>query len=163
MLRLETLALAWLAAVSPISGHPLTTPAGLSLLWPVTPIRIVHPFDPPAEAWLPGHRGVDLATRPGQEVRAPADGQVRFAGTVVDRGVVSIELSTGTIVTIEPVEATVRSGDVIERGQRIATVATGGHCASTCIHVGVIRDGDYVSPRRVFEHTRIRLLPLTGR
>src|SRR5438067_52287 len=39
-------------------------------------------FRPPPQPWAAGNRGIDYATRPGQEVRAAADGDVVFAGPV---------------------------------------------------------------------------------
>ncbi|MGX9228951.1 peptidoglycan DD-metalloendopeptidase family protein [Streptomyces albus] len=50
--------------------------------------RVPRGWDPPPQPWAPGHRGVDLAARPGQPVRAVADGKVSFAGKVAGRGVV---------------------------------------------------------------------------
>src|SRR5438067_735784 len=41
-------------------------------------------FRPPPQPWAAGNRGLDYATRPGQEVRAAADGEVVFAGSVAD-------------------------------------------------------------------------------
>ena len=43
---------------------------------------VVRRFSPPPHPWLPGHRGVDLAGRPGAVVRAAGAGTVVFAGTV---------------------------------------------------------------------------------
>ncbi len=50
--------------------------------WPLEPRpTVARPFDPPEQNWLPGHRGVDLASRAGQTVLAAGDGIVVFAGT----------------------------------------------------------------------------------
>ena len=61
----------------PTPGAPRT-----ALRWrpPVTPVTVVRPFDPPAQRWLPGHRGVDLRTTVGARVRAAGAGRVAFAG-----------------------------------------------------------------------------------
>src|SRR5437667_3314900 len=48
---------------------------------PVT-APVADPFRPPPQPWAAGNRGLDYATRPGQEVRAAADGEVVFAGPV---------------------------------------------------------------------------------
>ncbi len=136
---------------------PLPSPAD----WPIVPVRIVRGYDLPAEDWLAGHRGIDLRSPADQQVRAPFDGVVRFAGTVVDRGVISLSRSDGLTVTIEPVEALVDTGVAVVRGEVIAVVSQGGHCASSCIHLGVIVAGKYRSPFEVFALPRARLKALT--
>ncbi|MBC7760672.1 MAG: M23 family peptidase, partial [Candidatus Saccharibacteria bacterium] len=58
--------------------------------WPVdVPHVMLRPFIAPATAYASGHRGIDLDTENGS-LYAPADGVVHFAGTVVDRPVLSI-------------------------------------------------------------------------
>jgi len=60
-----------------------------------------HPFDAPVARWGPGHRGVDLAGAVGQVALAPVSGIVTFAGTVVDRGILTITgglSGSGTII-----------------------------------------------------------------
>lgn len=76
---------------------------------------------------------------------APTDGVVRFAGWVVDRGVLSITHAGGVISSYEPVEALVAEGDMVIRGQPIASIRP-GHCATSCVHVGVRLDGSYLNP-----------------
>ncbi|RAV31576.1 hypothetical protein DLJ54_07580, partial [Corynebacterium heidelbergense] len=58
-------------------GHrlPIAWPAGQD------PARaVVRPADIPEHNWEPGHRGVDLRAKPGQEIRASRGGRVHFAG-----------------------------------------------------------------------------------
>ena len=62
--------------------------------WPVTPKpAVTRTFQPPAQKWLSGHRGVDLGAAPGTEVRSPAAGTVSFTGVVVDRPVITKDTS----------------------------------------------------------------------
>jgi len=113
--------------------------------WPVHPPHdVVRPYLAPATAYSSGHRGIDIAA-PDGTVIAPTDGVVHFAGVVVDRPVLSIRHPGGLITSYEPVETTLSAGDVVERGDVIGTVLP-GHCASPCLHFGVRRDGEYVSP-----------------
>ena len=116
--------------------------------WPVEPPHIVvRPYAAPASAYSAGHRGVDLAA-PGGAVYAPADGVVHFAGTVVDRPVLSIEHAGGVLTSYEPVITALRTGDAVARGQPIGTVQP-GHCAdAVCLHFGVRVKGEYASPLR---------------
>jgi murein DD-endopeptidase MepM/ murein hydrolase activator NlpD len=132
--------------------------------WPVpAPIRVVAPFRAPATPYAAGHRGIDVAAENGAVVVAPADGVVSFAGPVVDRGVVAIDHGDGVVSAIEPVEAVVAAGTAMRAGEVVGRVATGGHCASRCVHFGVRVDGEYVSPFLFFGGLpRAVLLPLDG-
>ncbi|MEU4490862.1 M23 family metallopeptidase [Streptomyces purpurascens] len=120
--------------------------------WPVgLRPQVLRGWEPPATAYGPGHRGVDLAAAPGTPVRAVAGGRVSFAGRVAGKGVVSVEL-TGTgepplRTTLEPVTATVQEGEEVEPGEVIGTVdATGSHCTATCVHWGLRRGETYLNP-----------------
>lgn len=110
------------------------------------PTALVRGFEAPPAPWAAGHRGVDIAAPVGAAVVAPADGTVTFAGPVAGRGVVTVQHRDGRRSSVEPVVPAVAVGDAVRAGDRIATVGTGGHCASACLHWGV-REGDrYVDP-----------------
>ncbi len=112
--------------------------------WPTAPVQIVRPFAAPAHAYGAGHRGIDLAA--DGAVRAPADGVIAYSGTVVDRGILTIDHGDGLVTTFEPVESAMRPGDAVTRGQEVAEVASGGHTAEGAVHFGVRLDGDYINP-----------------
>jgi len=117
-------------------------------VWPVqaTP-QVVRDFDAPATEWGPGHRGLDLAARPGIEVVAPISGSVSFSGRVVDRVVITITTSDGDRVTLEPVELDEEPPTRVRAGQSLGRVA-GGHCPQGCLHIGLREDDHYRSPAR---------------
>lgn len=145
-----------------LSRHPR---AGWT--WPVGaggggPPSVVRGFDPPAQRWGTGHRGVDVGAAVGTVVVAPSAGVVTFAGTVVDRGVVVVTHPGGLRSTFEPVDATVTVGAVVAAGQPIGTLsATPGHCApASCLHWGVLRGETYLDPLAVLGLLRVVLLPL---
>lgn len=127
---------------------PPSVPA-IARLWPVSSHPLVlRGWEPPATVYARGHRGVDLATPAGAPVRAVAPGRVSFAGRVAGRGVVSVEL-TGTDLrtTYEPVSTSVKKGDEVEAGEAVGTVEiTGSHCATTCVHWGLLRGETYLDP-----------------
>ncbi|MGF0116340.1 murein hydrolase activator EnvC family protein [Promicromonospora sp. Marseille-Q5078] len=112
------------------------------------PGDVVHPFDPPAENWLAGHRGVDLASGPGEQVRSPAAGTVSFAGQVAGKPVVVVTHADGLRSTFEPVTAAVGRGDAVGPGDVVGALAgTPGHCAPAgCLHWGVLRGDVYLDP-----------------
>ena len=134
---------------APAPEVPISSVPAIARTWPVGSHPLVlRGWEPPATVYARGHRGVDLATPPGTEVRAVAAGRVSFAGRVAGRGVVSVEL-TGTDLrtTYEPVSATVKKGDKVEPGEVVGTVeAAGSHCATACVHWGLLRGEMYLNP-----------------
>ncbi|WP_235026496.1 M23 family metallopeptidase [Glutamicibacter sp. JC586] len=152
------------ASASPPTSSPV--PAALSTTagwrWPLNgEPKILEPFDKPAQNWLPGHRGVDLAASEGAKVLAPQRGKVTFTSKVVDRPVVVIDHGGGFKTSIEPVTATVMVGDIVDAGDQVGTVATGAHCSGRCIHWGVRLNGEYVDPVLLIRDMRPSiLLPL---
>lgn len=115
--------------------------------WPVGgPQGLQRAFEAPLSRYGTGHRGIDLVARPGAQVRAPADGVVSFSGIVVDRPVLSLQHGEDLVSSFEPVAATVSVGDRVAAGQVIGVVASGAHCAERCVHFGVRRHGQYISP-----------------
>ncbi|WP_084127202.1 M23 family metallopeptidase [Demequina sp. NBRC 110054] len=141
------------AGATPSSASSESDPAPL-LRPPLVPTDVVRGADIPAERWLPGHRGVDLATAVGADVLSPASGEVTFAGAVAGRGVVVIAVGTsGLRTTLEPVDATVVVGEAVTAGaqvgsvQEVALVPGVGHCApEACLHWGLKRGDDYLDP-----------------
>ncbi|MFF8814879.1 M23 family metallopeptidase [Streptomyces pactum] len=133
---------------------------------------VVRGWEPPPQPWAAGHRGVDLAARPGQPVRAAAGGRVVFTGAVAGRGVLSIELDgTGSCplrTTYEPVRASVRKGDRVSAGQVVGVMAPGpSHCPVGCLHWGLLRADHYLDPLSLLPPWMLRggpsrLLPVFG-
>lgn len=136
--------------------------AGASPSWAFGSVRpvpgpVVRGYDPPAQDWLPGHRGVDLAAPVGSSVSAAAAGRVSVAQVIAGRGVVTIvhgELRT----TYEPVRASVRVGDQVAAGDVIGTVEA-GHCPTGCLHFGLKRGDEYLDP---LGGSDVRLLPASA-
>lgn len=124
------------AGAAPLLPPPVT--------WPVSG-PIVRGFDPPAEQWTAGHRGVDIAGAAGQPVLALASGTVVFAGLVAGKPVVVV--SHGAVrSTYEPVAATVRVGQQVAAGAALGRLRA-GHCASdACLHLGLKRESTYLDP-----------------
>lgn len=128
--------------------------------WPTgTQVDVLRPFEPPPVPWGSGHRGVDLALGVGAPVFAAAEGTVAFAGTVVDRPVVSIDHADGIRTTYEPVIPAVAAGAHVERGQVIGTLGP-GHCEAGCLHLGA-RTGprSYLDPMLLLHEPVVRLYP----
>jgi murein DD-endopeptidase MepM/ murein hydrolase activator NlpD len=149
------------AADDALAPDPVSRPAVDGWTRPV-PGALARPFDPPAEEWGAGHRGVDLAARAGEPVRSPAPGVVSFAGRVADKPVVVVTHADGLRSTFEPVTAAVGRGDQVAAGDVVGSLApAAGHCAPAgCLHWGVLRGDVYLDPLALLgEAAPIVLLP----
>jgi len=123
----------------------------------------VATFELPLTRYGPGHRGVDLAGKTGQQVRSAAAGRVAFAGSIAGRGVVVV--SHGALrTTYEPVRAAVSVGTVVAAGDALGTLQSfGSHCApAVCLHWGLIEGELYRDPLTLLGRGPVRLLPLHG-
>ncbi|WP_262281979.1 M23 family metallopeptidase [Micromonospora sp. MA102] len=145
------------------SGAPAAgVPAG-RFRWPLagTP-RVARRFDPPPEPWLPGHRGVDLAARPGVGVRSAGAGVVLFAGMVAGRPVVTVGHANGLRTTYEPVLPGPAAGARVAAGAAIGLLTAGhpGCVAAACLHWGLRRGEEYLDPLALLGLGPVRLLPL---
>ena len=153
--------------VSPALVGPVAAPAdGTDWAWPLPdPHVVVREWQAPSDDYSAGHRGIDIAAPAGSSVIAPESGTVRFAGRVVNRLVLSIEHAGGLVSSYEPVETTLTKGDQVARGQQLGVVASAStsHCTESCLHLGVRRDGRYISPMLVLEPpARAILLPVNA-
>jgi murein DD-endopeptidase MepM/ murein hydrolase activator NlpD len=134
-------------------------------VWPLRPRpAVVAGFRPPASRYGAGHRGVDLAGRPGQLVRTALAGRVTYAGRLAGRGVVVVDHGDRR-TTYEPVTATVHVGDRVSAGAVIGRLELfGSHCfPRACLHWGLIEGRDhYLDPLTLVGAAPVRLLPLFG-
>ncbi|HSU01610.1 MAG TPA: M23 family metallopeptidase [Nocardioides sp.] len=167
MRTLTALVLAFaLTALLAGSGPPAAAGDRPEGSWPLTPEPdVVRPFEPPPNPYAAGHRGVDLAGRPGQAVLAALPGTVGFAGSIGGKPVVTV-LHGGRRTTYEPVVASVERGQVVAAGDVIGRlVVTDSHCfPATCLHWGLVvgtGDGEqYADPLSLVGSGPVRLLPL---
>ena len=141
--------------VSPVLADPIWS-------WPLAgPRHVSRGFNPPAQNWLVGHRGVDLPASQGDSVFSAGSGTVTFASVLAGRGVVVV--THGLLrTTYEPVAASVAVGQTVRSGQMIGTLQPGvSHCSVnhtvTCLHWGLLRGRVYMNPLSLVQ---VRLLPL---
>ncbi len=125
-------------------------------------------FDAPSPNWHRGHRGVDLAGVAGQPVYAAGAGTVVFAGELAGRTLVSIAHPGRLRTSDEPVQPSVRVGQLVDAGTVIGELAAlyDGCAAAACLHWGAMwgaaSRADYVDPLGLLASTPIRLKPLHG-
>jgi murein DD-endopeptidase MepM/ murein hydrolase activator NlpD len=157
---------------APAPAPPPVVPVG-AYGWPVAgagaPGSVTRLFDPPPHYYGRGHRGADVAGRPGLAVVAAGDGTVVFAGRVAGRGVVSVEHAGGLRTTYEPVTVTVTPGTPVRRGDTLGGLEPGhrGCPVAACLHWGLRRPAsaggagafEYLDPLLLLGLGRVRLLP----
>jgi murein DD-endopeptidase MepM/ murein hydrolase activator NlpD len=150
----------------PLHSAPFSAPFS-GWAWPLRPAPdlVVREFDPPAQPWLAGNRGVDLAGHAGQPVRAAGAGIISYAGTIAGIGVVSV--TSGSLrTTYEPVRVLVRRGEAVAAGAVLGRLTRfGSHCLpAACLHWGLLRgsgvDSVYLDPLALLGREQVRLYPL---
>jgi hypothetical protein len=166
--RLLAVALLCLIALRPAPAHadPPPSPHHSAPAWvaPLAgPVVVRRGFDPPAERWDAGHRGVDLAGRPGAAVYAPAAGTVTYAGLLAGRGVLVV--SHGAVrTTYEPVLPLLPTGTEVDAGDLVALLLPGHHGPAlpgeSLLHWGLLRGETYLDPLLLLRRGPSRLLPV---
>ena len=99
------------------------------------------------------HKGIDVVARRGTEVMAAAKGTIRYAGnTGGDYGyMVEIDHGRGIVTRYAHLgrgSLTVKRGQVVERGEKIAEVGMTGLVTSPSLHYEVIENGRPQDPAK---------------
>ncbi|HEX5671469.1 MAG TPA: peptidoglycan DD-metalloendopeptidase family protein [Acidimicrobiia bacterium] len=104
---------------------------------------VIAPFAPVGQ--FGGHWGIDLEATPGTVVKAPAHGTVTFAGTVAGMRTVTIDVGTGTLVSVSYLEeVSVSSGMLVRLGEELGR--SGRAHGRPALHLSVRQAGRYVDP-----------------
>lgn len=136
------------ATAGQTAGH--TTDVRLAA--PIAIPQLVRSYQQPTSDYSAGHRGVDYRVSSDQEVVSPATGTVWFAGTIVNRSVVSVRLPNGDLAEVEPVCPSLAAGQVVLIGQPIGQVCASApsyrqHCEGMqCLHFSYRTEAGYLSP-----------------
>lgn len=135
------------------------------MAWPVIHPTVAKRFERPARLRASGHRGIDLAAKPGDIIVAPAKGTLRFSGEVAGKSVISIEHDNGYVSTFEPATTAIPVGTTVERNDSVAIVqGDSDHCGSSCVHWGVktiSHEDHYADPQSMVVERSIGLKPST--
>lgn len=99
------------------------------------------------------HNGVDFAGKPDSPIFVTADGVVRHAGWVPSFGqAILVDHGFGySTLYAHTTGITVKNGDVVKRGDKIATMGSSGRSTGTHLHYEVWKDGQPVNPRNYFK------------
>jgi murein DD-endopeptidase MepM/ murein hydrolase activator NlpD len=96
------------------------------------------------------HSGIDVASRSGAPVIAPADGIVTFIGTLGGYGkIIVVNHSYGTVTRYGHLsEVFVQLGDRIKRGDKLAAIGNTGRSTGPHLHYEVVINGIPRDPRK---------------
>ncbi|KXX63642.1 M23 family metallopeptidase [Marichromatium gracile] len=110
------------------------------------------------------HSGVDFASPRGTPIAAAADGVVEFSGRRNGYGwVVDIRHMDGLITRYaHNSKNLVEVGQMVRRGQKIATVGSSGVATGPHVHFEVLKDGEPVDPMAYLGKTPKRTLADAG-
>jgi murein DD-endopeptidase MepM/ murein hydrolase activator NlpD len=135
-------------AVTPAVRKRFVAPSGTGAFrWPIEG-EIVTEFGPAARGVH--NDGVNIAAAAGTDVRAAARGTVAFVGREIKSfGTLILVKHDGGIITAYAHlgEVLVKEGDVIEVGQKIATVGQTGKVDSPQLHFEIRRSRKPIDPR----------------
>lgn len=125
--------------------------------WPLKNVQVTSKFGSRGREF---HEGVDLRAKPGTPVFAASDGIVLYAGTRI-RGygkLVIIKHRGGwSTVYAHNSQLFVRSGQHIQRGQRISLSGNTGHSSGPHLHFEIRRGIYAVDPLRVMPEIPYRV------
>lgn len=110
-------------------------------------------LDPFGRRTTKRHNGVDFAGRPDSPIVVTADGVVRHAGWVPSYGqAILVDHGFGySTLYAHTTGIQVKAGDVVKRGDKIATMGSSGRSTGTHLHYEVWKDGQAVNPRNYFK------------
>ncbi|MBN2283215.1 MAG: peptidoglycan DD-metalloendopeptidase family protein [Deltaproteobacteria bacterium] len=127
--------------------------AGIPSIWPVIGWVTseygyrISPFTGNREF----HKGIDIATRIGEEVVSPADGKVKKITYETDMGnMIIIDHGSGISTCYGHLlkKSTAGVGQKVKRGDIIGYVGNSGRSTGPHLHYGVRVDGVFVNPRK---------------
>lgn len=110
-------------------------------------------LDPVGRRTSKKHNGVDFAGKPDSPIVVTADGVVRQAGWVPSFGqAILVDHGFGySTLYAHTTGIVVKPGDVVKRGDKIATMGSSGRSTGTHLHYEVWKDGQAVNPRNYFK------------
>ncbi len=110
-------------------------------------------LDPFGHRTTKRHNGVDFAGKPDSPILVTADGVVRHAGWVPSYGqAILVDHGFGySTLYAHTTGIQVKAGDVVKRGDKIATMGSSGRSTGTHLHYEVWKDGQAVNPRNYFK------------
>lgn len=143
MTKLLALVLIMFSATAP-------TPEIIAKPVPFNQDQVLDHFQAPLWQKGPGHRGIDLAMSSQSPIVAPFDGEVFFAGKVVNRQVITLVSNKGLKASFEPVCALHRKGARVAKGEAIGILCIPESDyempCDRCMHFSIRNQYGYLNP-----------------
>jgi len=98
------------------------------------------------------HEGIDILDPAGTAIVAPARGRVVFAGVMADGAEVVVLAHDNGLVSlyahlqVGPLAPPVKAGDIVQAGDRIASVGLTGLTTGYHLHWAVYKNGEPIDP-----------------
>ena len=104
------------------------------------------------EGMTTDHKGIDIATKSGTNIKAAMAGTVSVAGENSEYGKF-IKIVNGDIMTVYAhcKSLKVKKGDKVKMGQTIATVGSTGNSTGPHLHFEIRLENRYINPRYVIK------------
>ena len=96
------------------------------------------------------HKGIDIAAKTGEPVSSIASGFVTFVGRKGDYGkVIEIHHSDSLKSRYAHLNSfSVKTGSVVRKGQRIATIGSTGRVTGSHLHIEIWKNGKAINPKK---------------
>lgn len=122
--------------------------------YPLPGAKVISPF-----GGRRNHSGVDLKTRPNDDIKAAFDGRVRFSRVYFGYGNVIVVRHANGIETLYSHNSKnlVRVGDWVKAGQTIALTGRTGRATTEHCHFEIRINGRAYNPALIFDHASHKL------
>lgn len=119
--------------------------------YPLADAKVISPY---GRRGGRGHTGVDLKTKPNDDIRAAFDGEVTYAGVYYGYGnLIRIRHDNGLETYYSHNSKNlVKAGDWVKAGQVIALTGRTGRATTEHLHFETRVNGQHINPNTYFDH-----------
>lgn len=129
--------------------------------YPLPGAKVISPYGNPRKGH--SHSGVDLKTKPNDDVLAAFDGEVVQSGPYSAYGnFIEIKHAYGFVTRYSHMSKNlVKAGDIVKAGQVIGLVGRSGRATTEHLHFELLCKGNRFDPARIFDHGNSKLKNIT--
>lgn len=129
--------------------------------YPLPGAKVISPYGNPRKGH--SHSGVDLKTKPNDDVLATFDGEVVQSGPYAAYGnYIEIKHAYGFVTRYSHMSKNlVKAGDIVKAGQVIGLVGRSGRATTEHLHFELLCKGNRFDPARIFDHGNSKLKDIT--
>lgn len=129
--------------------------------YPLPGAKVISPYGNARKGHT--HTGVDLKTKPNDEIHAAFDGEVVQSGPYSAYGnYIEIKHAYGFVTRYSHMSKNlVKAGDIVKAGQVIGHVGRSGRATTEHLHFELLCKGNRFDPARIFDHANSKLKNIT--